>query len=148
MLGTTLSAGDFHGYRKADLDAGAPDEDVGSIADAGGVTAFYGSGTTVAGLSAQVFVSQNLAGVEASSESGDRMGAALAAGDYNRDGKADLMVGVPTEDVGSLSDAGGASPVYGSGSGLVGLSSQVFLGQDTLNVPDDAESGDRFGFSV
>ena len=38
--------------------------------------------------------------------------------DFNGDGFADLAVGVPGENVGSLGDAGAVHVMYGSGSGL------------------------------
>ena len=40
------------------------------------------------------------------SESGDRFGAVLAAGDVDGDGVPEIAIGVPEEDVGSLADAG------------------------------------------
>jgi FG-GAP repeat len=39
--------------------------------------------------------------------------------DFNNDGAADLAVGVPGEDVGSISDAGAVNVLYGSASGLL-----------------------------
>ena len=40
-------------------------------------------------------------------------------GDFNGDGEADLAVGVPGEDVGTVTDAGAVNVVYGSGAGLL-----------------------------
>ena len=59
---------------------------------------------------------QNDVGGEAA-ESGDRFGAALAVGDFDDDGFADLAVGAPGEDAGSTADAGTVNVLYGSSSG-------------------------------
>ena len=68
----------------------------------------------------------------------------LAAGDFNHDGAADLAVGVPFEDVGSITDAGAVNALYGSAAGLSGVGSQLFS-QDTPGVGSSAEDFDRFG---
>lgn len=43
---------------------------------------------------------------EAGVESGDRFGSALAAGDFNGDGKDDLAVGMPGENFGGATETG------------------------------------------
>ena len=91
---------------------------------------------------------QNSAGIEDSAEAGDLFGSTLAAGDFNRDGKADLVVGVPGEDGG----AGAVNAIYGSVSGLVATDDQLWS-QDGLfmggifvaDIDDTSESGDGFG---
>jgi hypothetical protein len=56
--------------------------------------------------------------------------AAPAAGsrqaDFNHDGFADLVVGVPFEDIGSISDAGAVNVLYGSAAGPTGVNDQQF----------------------
>jgi len=64
--------------------------------------------------------------------------------DFNNDGFADLAVGVPGEDVGSIPDAGAVNVLYGSASKLTGTGSQIFT-QDTSGVGSSAEPGDFFG---
>jgi len=64
--------------------------------------------------------------------------------DFNNDGFADLAVGVPGEDVGSIPDAGAVNVLYGSASKLTGTGSQIFT-QDSPGVPYSAEAGDFFG---
>jgi hypothetical protein len=44
--------------------------------------------------------------------------AAAASGDFNGDGFADLAVGAPYEDVGTVADAGAVNVLYGSAAGL------------------------------
>src|SRR4029453_2021450 len=102
-----------------DLAIGGPYEDVEAIDSAGAVNVIYGS---AGGLSATAvpdqFWSQASFGVEEIAEAGAQFGAALACGDFNNDGYADLAVGVPYESVGDVSDAGGVNVIYGSAGGL------------------------------
>ena len=59
-----------------------------------------------------------------------------------------MAAGVPYEVVAAYADAGGVTVFAGSTSVVLGLAVQVNLNQDALNVPDDAEAGDRLGWSV
>ena len=77
---------------------------------------FYGS---AAGLSARdQFWYQDVADVEGGCEADDNFGFALAAGDFDRNGYADLAIGVPHENVGAVADAGAVNVLYGSAAGL------------------------------
>src|SRR5262245_54731095 len=67
--------------------------------------------------------------------------------DFNGDGRDDLAVGAPDEDLGTASDAGAVIVIYGSSGGLTSTNSQVWTQESTL-VPDVAEPGDRFGESL
>jgi hypothetical protein len=67
--------------------------------------------------------------------------------DFNNDGAADLAVGVPFENLGSIVAAGAVNVLYGSPTGLSGTGSQLFT-QDTPGVPNNAEQGDVFGFAL
>ena len=87
---------------------------------------------------------QDSSGVEDEAEAGDHFGDALAAGDFNGDGFADLAVGVPDEEVGTMGDAGMVNPLYGSGLGVANFIDHVFH-QDRGSVKDDAEPFDHFG---
>ena len=66
--------------------------------------------------------------------------------DFNNDGFGDLAVGVPGEDLGTATDAGAVSVLYGSSGGLA--SDGQVLSQDTAGVPGVSEDGDRFGAAL
>ncbi len=132
---------DFNGDGYDDLAIGAPGENN----SAGMVHILYSSPTGLTSTGSQTFTQSSL-GTD-SSEAGDRFGASLAAGDFNGDGYDDLAVGIPGEDIGSISDAGAVSIIFGSVNGLTGSRDQ-FWHQDSVNVPGGAEAGDQFGYSL
>ena len=139
-------SGDFNGDGYGDLAVGVPEENLAGAGNGGAVNVIYGS---PAGLDAagNQFWSQDSPGVEDAPESGDRFGHALTAGDFNNDGRDDLAVGAPREDVGSVADAGAVSVIYGSAAGLTASGSQ-FWTQDSPDVEDSAEGGDWFGSAL
>ncbi len=67
--------------------------------------------------------------------------------DFNRDGYADLVVGVPGEDLPGASNAGAVNVIYGSAAGLRSPGNQLWT-QNSPGIAGHAESGDQFGFSV
>jgi len=149
-FGAALVTGDFNSDGFTDLAVGVPFEDVGTVPDAGAVEVLYGS---AAGLQATApddqFWSQNSVGVRGNAQDSDNFGAALATGDFNGDGFADLGIGVPLEDVGTEAEAGSANLLYGSASGLQAASPDDQLwSQNATGVFDSAEGGDQFGSAL
>jgi FG-GAP repeat len=141
-FGYTLAAGDFDHDGFADLAVAAFPEDVGGIEDAGAVHVLYGSASGLTATGSQYFT-QNTLGVADSPEQFDFFGWALAAGDFDHDGFADLAIGVQ-EDFELILGAGGMVQVlYGSAGGLLATGSQL-LTQDTPGVPGSVGS-DGFG---
>src|SRR5262245_57220571 len=64
--------------------------------------------------------------------------------DFNNDGYADLAIGVPFEDVGTVVDAGAVNVLYGGAAGLTGAGSQFFT-QNSGGLSSTPEPDDRFG---
>ncbi|MGW5433697.1 FG-GAP and VCBS repeat-containing protein [Streptomyces sp. NPDC004059] len=85
----------------------------------GAVTVVYGSANGLDTAHTQT-VDQDSAGVPGSGEEDDSFGDALAAADLNKDGYSDLVVGNPTEHVGSAEYRGTVTILWGSRSGLSG----------------------------
>jgi hypothetical protein len=140
----TISS-DFNGDGFADLASGLPGEDLKGAKDAGAVSVLYGSPT---GLQADAPDDQLWTATAAggASGAGDQFGAALAVGDFNGDGFADLAVGAPLDDVGSVLDAGSITVVSGSSAGLQASAPVARTWtQGTSGVPDVAGAGDHFG---
>jgi FG-GAP repeat len=131
---------DFNGDGFEDLAVGVPLEDHSGVVDAGVVDVFYGSAAGLAGGSSQQLM-------QARPESGDELGWALAAGDFNGDSVADLAVGAPGEDVGAIADAGAVEVWYGTPGGLPAVGDQL-LRQGAAGVIGAAEAGDAFGLTL
>jgi hypothetical protein len=139
QFGAALAAGDLNHDGFADLAAGAPSENVGSTVDAGAVSVLPGSAGGLTTSGGRLFTQLGSA-----PERFDIFGFALAAGDFNRDGFADLAAAAPLEDVGTVSRAGAVSVLPGSGGGLTRTGGRLFT-QNSPGVPGTAETFDQFG---
>jgi hypothetical protein len=142
VLGFSLAAEDFNGDGFSDLAAGAILETLG-VVSGGAVNVLYGSGRGLSPAGNQ-FWSQDSPGVEGEAESGDRFGWALAGGDFDADGFADLAVGARDKRVGDGYSAGAVNVLYGSSSGLLRAKNQYWT-QDSPGVVGVSESYDLFG---
>ncbi len=139
-FGSVLAAADFNNDGFADLAVGVPDEDVGGIADAGGVQVFFGGASGIRTDNPQGFRAGavNVLGIAGS---GDRMGAALAAGDFDGDGYRDIAVGAPGRKVSGTAGAGQIHVLRGS-STIVTTVGQQLLGEDAFG---GTTAADGFG---
>ncbi len=112
-FGQALAAGDWNGDGRDDLAVGQPGEDVGGI-DRGGVTIL--TGDSPGGLAHYYgFLSPGLSGLPGLVQDGQAAGMVLAAGDFDANGHADLVLGMPWSDVAGIGLETGAEIVlYGA----------------------------------
>lgn len=108
---------DFNGDGYQDLAIAVPEGTVHGKKQAGYVTVAYGSRTGLKPAKNNN-ISQNWAIVPGTAETGDHFGQSIASGDFNGDGFADLAIGAPDEDLGSGTDAGLVTVLFGSRKGL------------------------------
>lgn len=142
----SLTAGDFDNDGRDDLAVGVPYEDVGALNAAGGVIVIYGTAAGLAAAGSQ-FWHQDIAGIVGVAETSDYFGQVVAAGDFNHDGRDDLVAGVPWEDVGGILSAGGVNVIYGTAAGLNAAGNQ-FWSQDSANIEGVAETSDYWGWAL
>jgi hypothetical protein len=145
-FGCSLATGDFNGDGRDDLAVGVKGEKIGSVR-AGAVQIFYaspwGGGIAVAG---NQLLYQGSSGAEGTIDNDEYFGRALATGDVNQDGYADLAVGVPWERVGGVASAGASQLFHGSSSG-VSTANDVIVHQGG-GYYELAETGDHVGSAV
>jgi hypothetical protein len=98
-------------------------------------------------LDGQQVFTHDSPGVPGEASTDDRFGAALVAADFTGDGRDDLAVGSPYEDIGAFVNAGAVTVLFGSATGLTGDGAQS-LNQDSPGAPDSSESGDHFGVAL
>jgi hypothetical protein len=146
-IGTALTAGDFDGNGRADLAIGVPFANRSGAPHGGSIFVQSGAAQGLREGETQHFDQNTIFG--AGNEDGDQFGSALAAGDFDADGRADLAIGTPFEDVGTVEDAGAVFVVYGSLDGLstTGRAPQSWH-QNVSGIIDAAETRDRFGSSL
>ncbi|XRQ10607.1 FG-GAP repeat protein, partial [Actinomadura welshii] len=120
---------------------GVPGEDLGdgeAAADAGAVHVVSVGGGRVEGVTR---LDQDRQDFDGTVEAGDRFGASLAAGSFD---KPTAVIGVPGEDVAAKKDAGMIHIVEDPAVAI----EETGLGQDSAGISGAAEPGDRFGASV
>jgi len=158
-FGTSLAAGDFTGDGYDDLAIGAPYRDPGGAYNAGQVHVLRGSSGGLSTADQQLVDGSDYSSWTASS----LFGFALAAADFNQDPltcggigqtcRDDLAIGVPGEDIWTMTPTG---PVVADMAGVVvvayGSSGGISTSEFTILSQDEAygspESGDFFGAAL
>jgi hypothetical protein len=143
-FGEALVIADFNGDNIDDLVVGAPGNQIGLSDNAGGVFVYYGRRGSELNLSQpqQIVQSIDLGGTPP--EANDRFGAALAAGDVNGDGVADLVIGAPGEDSGQ----GAINVLFGARGSNLSTNRSRYLKQGMPGIAGTPENGDRFGSAI
>ena len=106
----------------------------------------YGNGSGLSASGDKLW-HQNKKGIADSAEQDDAFGQVIFAGDFDGNGKDDLVIGVPGEDIGAIEDAGAVNLLYGTRRGLRSGGNQIWH-QDSTGIEDDAEEGDTFGLAL
>ncbi|MBD2075838.1 FG-GAP repeat protein [Phormidium sp. FACHB-592] len=157
-FGFSLAAGDFDGNGKDDLAIGTPGERfrMGGISNVpgGAVSVLYGSQSGLTRVMNQFWDQNGTEGsqfnLEGGIEAGDQFGYDVAAGDFNGDGIADLVIGVPGEDWSTSvnvddSNGGAVAIIYGKRfQGLTNAGNQL-IDQNSPGMAGGVEKDDRFG---
>jgi hypothetical protein len=140
-FGWGLAAGDHNGDGYDDLAVASPFHDALFVPAAGQVYVFRGSATDGLGLF-RTYTQDNAGGTP---EADDQFGTSLAFGDFDGDGRDDLIVGAPYEKLGTHNNAGAISVFYGLP--LFPIRINRTITQDNLSGVD-AEAGDLFGHAL
>jgi len=145
-FGLSVECGDFDGDGYADLVVGSPGEAVGDQSEAGALHVLFGSASGVSSEGSQ-FLHRDVTGVAAKAKTGDRWAWALASGDFNNDGWADLAVGAYGDDVGGVMGAGSVQIFHGSASGL-STSDDSIWHRGKSGVKGSLRQSSLFGWSL
>jgi hypothetical protein len=143
--GPAVASSDFNHDGQDDLAIG----DTGSGSSLGGSVSVHLGQGDLSGLApdpAQTWT-QDSPGVPGVAEAGDRWGAEMSSGDTDGDGRPDLAIGAPGEDIGRASDAGAVWALRGAPGGLTATGARSF-DQNHAGIPGVAEASDRWGGQV
>lgn len=153
-FGSSLAAGDYNDDGFDDLAIGVPWDDVGVPSDsttAGLVHVLFGSLGFGLTLNNNLVLHQNTPGILDKNDSTDRFGWSLGTGDFNTDGRDDLVVGNPGEWLGQnngIFAAGQVHVVYGVDGTVDTFGPDSFnqiWNQNSPGILDQVEALDFFG---
>jgi len=145
-FGAVLATGDFDGDTYEDLAIGhynANRQDVWYQVPEGGVYVMHGSAAGLDANRLQIW-NQDDPGIEGEGDYQDGFATAVVSCDFDGNGRSDLAISVPGEDVGAATDAGVVQVLYDTPQGLSAVGSQTWH-QGIEGIPDDPETKDYFG---
>ncbi|MFB6502890.1 FG-GAP-like repeat-containing protein [Streptomyces sp. NPDC002466] len=129
LMGYSLALGDTNGDTYPDIAVGLPGERINGISDAGRVLVFKGGPKGVSGAGTKEF-GQYTAGVPGVAEAGDQFGEAVALGDYDGNGRTEMVVGAPSEN-----NSKGALWIFGTDATGIIAKGSVSFGAATIGAP-------------
>lgn len=141
-FGAAVAVGDFDGDGYDDIAIGAPGDVISGQANAGSVQVLYGTRFGLSADGAQLF-SQDTPGVDNAAQENDAFGTAVASGDFDCDGYADLAIGVPGESMAGSKNAGAVHIIFGGARGLSSARSRFI--QPTEFVGNLSDEDNYFG---
>jgi hypothetical protein len=143
-FGQALAAADINDDGHADLTVGVPLEDVGTKNAVGTINVLYGDDDGL-GATNDDLIFQDADKVLDSSTANDRFGEAVAMGDFDGDGHADVAVGSPGEEAVSGKDNDGFVQVFPGNENGTTTSDYIVDQLDVLGDEDEVHDGDAFG---
>jgi Zn-dependent metalloprotease len=144
-FGRVIESGNFNGDTFDDLAVSVPFETYSGAVCTGVVMVFYGSYLGLRPAYSEIITQQHVGAV---SESSDKFGWSLAAGDFNDDSYDDLAIGVPYEDYAGFVDTGVVNILYGSFWGLLKGGSAKWERLDQEHSSGVHNQGDKFGWAL
>jgi hypothetical protein len=146
-FGEALISGDFDGDGYDDLAIAAPTESFGSYTQNGVVQVLMGSVGGITDDGDLLFSQDAGSDIMGTPRNFEEWGQALAAGDWDGDGRDDLAVGSPFDSVPGVMEAGAVNVFYGTASGPSVMGNQLFH-QNVAGIDDVSEESDWFGLSL
>lgn len=151
-LGEAMARGDFNADGVADLAVAAPDTVLEGQQAAGRVWILPGQPGSGPVTTGQVIIDRGDDEVPRAPLSRERLGSALAMGDFNGDGVTDLAIGGPGGGTETVPQAGTVLLAFGSTEDPITGDGRYFgvveIHRDLPEIAGDAERGARFGASL
>lgn len=118
-FGYALEVGNFNGDGFEDLAVGAPLSSFLTNVDAAGIAVVLRGTTTGLDALNPVYLTRSTPDVLGTANPYATFGLALAAGDFDGDGRHDLAIGAPNDTIGTAKNCGGINVLRGSSTSLV-----------------------------